>query len=385
MSVGGQCMAQDRTCNGQANLFCIEESCGDEKYFCSPLEGDWKWRRAGECPYDGDIIHGFSQLPDEILVNVTWCNRSGTLFLPTLFDFTSSYSLRPHQDNDPQSAQVPTWIDDPDGDPSHGLLLVFKFDYTDPAQVIGNMSLTFAMANGTTSKAVKIMFKVSTIPLSIGDEGLDVSHWQSAMDWETAKGKGIKFTFMKATEGTYFHDDQFARNWAETKRLGIARGAYHYFRFDYDPEAQAAYFADAISAQGNDGELMPIANVEIGNSGYDSGEPKSSNANKIKRFLEKCDQLTGASCGIYTSAAMWNAVAGTTDWAHERPLWVADWLAQSPTLPDDWANKGALAIFWQYSGDSPGTPQDGREYGAQSTYVDHNRYINEGTFSACPQ
>jgi len=63
--------------------------------------------------------------------------------------------------------------------------------------------------------------------------GTDISHWQGQPDFDKMKEHGISFLFAKAGEylkdSLYpeFDDDQYARNRAEAKRVGIPFGAYY--------------------------------------------------------------------------------------------------------------------------------------------------------------
>ncbi len=72
-------------------------------------------------------------------------------------------------------------------------------------------------------------------------DGVDVSHWQGSINWSRVKSDGVKFAFMKATEGTGYSDptlrDQLGGRGAERDlpqrlplrpafgRLGRAPGA----------------------------------------------------------------------------------------------------------------------------------------------------------------
>src|SRR5450631_2984882 len=51
-------------------------------------------------------------------------------------------------------------------------------------------------------------------------QGMDVSHYDGAIDWPTAKANGIDFAFVKATEGATYVDTTFASNWAAMKAAG---------------------------------------------------------------------------------------------------------------------------------------------------------------------
>ena len=61
-------------------------------------------------------------------------------------------------------------------------------------------------------------------------KGVDVSHWDGALDWAKIAGAGQVFGIAKASEGTTFNDPMFPTNWAGIKNAGMVRGAYHFFR-----------------------------------------------------------------------------------------------------------------------------------------------------------
>src|SRR5437867_1330928 len=66
-------------------------------------------------------------------------------------------------------------------------------------------------------------------PRLSGLRGIDVSHYQGAINWDDVASGGISFAYIKATEGTNFVDPLFAQNWAGAEAAGLRRGAYHFF------------------------------------------------------------------------------------------------------------------------------------------------------------
>src|SRR5262245_51070496 len=84
----------------------------------------------------------------------------------------------------------------------------------------------------------------------LGDEvtkypihGIDVSKYQGAIDWEAAKSKGgVRFAWIKATEGGDRKDDRFEENWRGARAAGIPTGAYHFYYFCRPVEDQIAWF-----------------------------------------------------------------------------------------------------------------------------------------------
>ena len=58
-------------------------------------------------------------------------------------------------------------------------------------------------------------------------QGIDVSYFQGNVDWTKVEAAGIRFAYIKVTEGGDRFDPNFRDNWAGAKQAGIARGAYH--------------------------------------------------------------------------------------------------------------------------------------------------------------
>src|SRR5262245_21247284 len=70
-------------------------------------------------------------------------------------------------------------------------------------------------------------------------QGVDISHWQGTINWQSVKDSGKTFAFCKATEGTDYVDPKFSFNWPAMNSVGLIRGAYHFGRPGSDPVAQA--------------------------------------------------------------------------------------------------------------------------------------------------
>lgn len=84
-------------------------------------------------------------------------------------------------------------------------------------------------------------------------KGIDVSHWQGVINWNKVVKDGVKFVFIKATEGTrYSKLSYFNENAPKALAAGLKVGAYHYAKFATvaEAKAEAAYFIDSISSIG---------------------------------------------------------------------------------------------------------------------------------------
>ena len=74
---------------------------------------------------------------------------------------------------------------------------------------------------------------VHTVRVRVGAsyaKGLDVSHYQGAIDWIQVAAATRTVTFAKATEGTTLVDPTYAINRAGANSLGLKLGAYHFGR-----------------------------------------------------------------------------------------------------------------------------------------------------------
>jgi GH25 family lysozyme M1 (1,4-beta-N-acetylmuramidase) len=83
-------------------------------------------------------------------------------------------------------------------------------------------------------------------------QGIDVSHWQGAINWNSVKNGGIKFAFCKATEGVDFVDANFHQYMTGAIAAGVPIGPYHFARTNsgennpLDAVSEADDFVDAI-------------------------------------------------------------------------------------------------------------------------------------------
>ena len=74
-------------------------------------------------------------------------------------------------------------------------------------------------------------------------EGVDVSVYQKVIDWDALSNSEIKYAIMRTGYGTGTLDTQFERNWAESERVGMIRGVYH-FSANRDVVTQARIMLD---------------------------------------------------------------------------------------------------------------------------------------------
>ncbi|MCC6622201.1 MAG: hydrolase [Deltaproteobacteria bacterium] len=169
--------------------------------------------------------------------------------------------------------------------------------------------------------------------------GIDVSKWQGTIDWERVADAGVRFAFIRVSDGTGFIDARFGPNWEGARDNGILRGAYQFFRADEDPEAQADIVLEHLALHGP-GELPPVIDVES-----DDGQTPATIATNVGRWIDIVEAATGQAPIIYTGRYFWDGFVKSSAFA-DRALWIAHWTsAACPGLPtpwDDW-------VVWQYS------------------------------------
>ena len=233
---------------------------------------------------------------------------------------------------------------------------------------------TWAKVSAVNGKSVKSLFGVSYVyaaakmlvgartltpppaPPAPGTiEGLDVSHWQNAIDWLAVAAAGKKFTFIKASEDIDFVDENYATNRANASAAGLVTGAYHFAQPDSKPgdgAAEADHFLDTATPAS--GDLLPVLDLER------SGGLSTTDLNAwVRAWLERVNERLGVKAIIYCSPNFWKTYMGDTTWFANNGyevLWVAHWTtAADPTVPGGaWGANGWT--FWQYtsSGVVPG-------------------------------
>lgn len=164
--------------------------------------------------------------------------------------------------------------------------------------------------------------------------GLDVSHYQSVISWDTVAQQAIHFSFVKATEGEFFVDSLFCHNWSEIERVGMKRGAYHFFRPTLPAEAQFYNFAQTVELQA--GDLPPVLDIEV----IDEAS-KVELITKVRTWLYLAEIRYRVKPILYSNQKFYNRyLAGHFD---DYPIWIARYNSSEPDLAYErsWH-------FWQY-------------------------------------
>lgn len=172
-------------------------------------------------------------------------------------------------------------------------------------------------------------------PGSATVRGIDVSGYDPHTDWIKVSSLGIKFAFIKATEGTGYINPNFTRDWSLAPKAGVLVGAYHFFRPGYDGVAQAKHFLGTLGSR-RPGDLPCVIDWEV-------SDHISTNTN-INRAADFCNTVTKAGFKIivYCAPSFYNEVGNPSFFA-PYPLWIANYGVKCPKVPPPWDNW----TFWQ--------------------------------------
>lgn len=180
--------------------------------------------------------------------------------------------------------------------------------------------------------------------------GIDVSHYQGAIDWHAVARMGIAFAYAKATDGLYPPDARFADNWTGMQDAAITRGAYHFFRPAASAEAQADRFLSMVTGF-QAGDLPPMLDLEEARSGANRPDewtsiPFNERLPLALAWLEQIEQTLGVRPIVFTRQGWVEANLGAAGNLVNYPLWIAHYTAAAQAaVPDGWSRW----TFWQYS------------------------------------
>ena len=174
--------------------------------------------------------------------------------------------------------------------------------------------------------------------------GVDISNYQGDVDWQSLESQGVRFAFVKATEGSGHTDDSVRRNLERAAECGVLVSCYHFFSFDSAGETQAQNFINAV---GKD-EIQLYADKSL-------NKPSRSETEQILTpLLEGLEEYYGVKPIIYTTIPVYLRYVreGYSDY----PLWIRCTRFEPDLI--DWE-------FWQYS-----------DEGELEGYIGEEKYID---------
>lgn len=190
-------------------------------------------------------------------------------------------------------------------------------------------------------------------------QGIDVSKYQGDVDWNAVAASGIRFAWIKATEGGDYLDEKFRQNWEAARAAGVRRGAYHFAYWCRPAKEQAAWFLANVP---NDPDaLPPVLDVEWNPQSRTCPQKLSRDEAlaQMRTILEAMERAYGKKPVIYTAVDFYRDVLQGE--MLDYPMWVRSVRAYPAVKYGDrrWH-------FWQHTatGSVPGV----------RGYVDRNCY-----------
>ncbi|WP_284977166.1 GH25 family lysozyme [Arthrobacter sp. efr-133-TYG-104] len=200
---------------------------------------------------------------------------------------------------------------------------------------------------------------------SVGVEGQDVSAHQGNVDWQGQWSQGVRWAYVKASEGNYYVNENYTQQYNGSRDAGMIRGAYHFAIPNWSSGAdQARYFVANGGGWTADGyTLPPVLDIEynpyagrtingfyFGNTCYDMSQAQLGQW--AADFGNTVKALTGRFPVIYSTTDWWNTCVGNSTFG-SYPLWIASYWnnpTNSPgSLPASWNGY----TMWQYSSTGP--------------------------------
>lgn len=156
--------------------------------------------------------------------------------------------------------------------------------------------------------------------------GIDISQYQGEVNFDTVK-QNAEFVFIRSSFGapdpgqsaSLYTDPLFSHNQAESRRVGIRRGFYHFAYPWYNyPEAEANQFLSVIGEL-QEGELLALDIEDVKNKRL-----PSNTVEWTKKCLDNIASRTGVKPFLYINLDIlrrfdWSSISSTY------PLWLALW------------------------------------------------------------
>lgn len=192
-------------------------------------------------------------------------------------------------------------------------------------------------------------------------EGIDVSHYQGRIDWETvAREGGISYVYCKATEGAAYVDNTHMYNISMAHKYGIKVGSYHYYRPTVSVVEQFRNMTSVVRK--NEQDLVPMIDIE-----EDKGVDEHKFIADLTAFIHMVEKHYGKKPLLYSGEYFYNrhfqGLFQNYQWM------IARYSTTSPTLKD-----GKSYLMWQYTdkGRIPGIP----------VLVDRSCLVGNGSLNA---
>lgn len=175
---------------------------------------------------------------------------------------------------------------------------------------------------------ISLAFEPSELPLY---DGIDVSVWQGgSIDYEKVKNDGIEVIYIRSSEGEFYVDPYYLRNYNNAKVNGLRVGFYHYLTATSIEEAiqQADFFVSLV------GGLEPDCRLAMDFEQF--GTLNTNEINEISlAFLQRVEEKSGKEVVIYSDLSNARNIF-SKELASKYPIWIAEYGVERPSNNEKW-------------------------------------------------
>jgi lysozyme len=200
--------------------------------------------------------------------------------------------------------------------------------------------------------------------------GIDVSHWQGAIDWTKVKAAGIQFAIIKSggSDAGFYTDPRWEENYKGAKDNGIAVGAYYFVGPGCTSAADGKADAERFLAQLNGKQFEYPVYIDV------EATPASAKAGATEAAIAFCRAMEAAGyyAGIYSST--YSGFRDRLDDSKLTPF--THWVAQYASK----CTYGGSYGIWQYSSSGTGERHQ-RQVDMDISYQDYPSIIKSGGFN----
>lgn len=187
-------------------------------------------------------------------------------------------------------------------------------------------------------------------------KGIDVSKWNSEIDWKVIKDNAYEFVYIKHSQGIGSVDKKFEENFNNAKKAGLKVGLYHFASLNdsdevKDAKAEAEFFLKAT--KNIKADLLPVVDIETNEVNLTQSE--------VEQWIQTYYDTLGGKCVLYSGSWFLNANLNPNHRLGKIPLWLSsypfdkkDAIVNDSTIiklkwpkpPIGWSDW----IIWQWSG-----------------------------------
>lgn len=171
-----------------------------------------------------------------------------------------------------------------------------------------------------------------------GLKGVDISSYQAEVDMKSLANQGVRFAYIKATEGSGHVDEKFQTNWSNIAKTEIKAGAYHFFSFESGGETQAENYIKTVGSL--EGKMIPAVDVELYGDFVKNPPEKDSVTRQLKILMAVLEDEYKVKPMIYAQKDIYDKYL--KDDFKDYPLWARNvYFPVYLEFGGDW-------IIWQY-------------------------------------